>query len=169
MMPNNQLDPTSILLRSDLYKIMYTSVAPTRRYNIHQQPSSRECILSHRYFLSLVSLPTESLVYNIKGRSSILLSHKLARYIGLKSELKFTFFLDYYRVALLRYYLMRRKLVILREKSQLDSLAGSIVQHVISIAYRIYGNVTNNLYIYSPSIREPTLYLITTNNTNIQI
>jgi hypothetical protein len=30
-MPNNRLDPTSILLRSYLYQIMYTSVAPTRK------------------------------------------------------------------------------------------------------------------------------------------
>jgi hypothetical protein len=69
-------------------------------------------------------------VCNVKGSSSALQSLKLARYIGLKSKLKSTFILDRYRVALLRHCLIRRKLVVLRENSQLDSLASSIVEHV---------------------------------------
>jgi hypothetical protein len=46
-MPNNRLDPTSILLRSYLHQVVYISVAPSRRtrMNIIEQ----ECIHSYRY------------------------------------------------------------------------------------------------------------------------
>jgi hypothetical protein len=74
-----------------------------------------------------VELIRESLVCNIKGRSSASQSLKLARGIGLKSKLKSTFFLDSYRVALLRHYVMRRKLVVLRKNGRIDGLAGSMV------------------------------------------
>jgi hypothetical protein len=63
----------------------------------------------------------ESLVCNIKSYSSASQSLKLARYIGLKGKLKSTFFLDSYRIALLRHYVMRRKLVMPRKN------AGSMV------------------------------------------
>jgi hypothetical protein len=69
-------------------------------------------------------------VYDIKSCSSASQSLELARYIGLKGKLKSTFFLDSYRVALFRHYVMRRKLVVLRKNSRLDSLAGSIVEYV---------------------------------------
>jgi hypothetical protein len=73
----------------------------------------------------------ESLVCNTKSCSSASQSLKLARYIGLKGKLKSTFFLDSYRVALLRHYVMRRKLVVPRKNGRLDGLAGSMVEYVI--------------------------------------
>jgi len=72
----------------------------------------------------------ESLVHNIKGYSSALQSLKLARFISVKSKLKSTFVLNSYRVALLRHYVIRRKLVVLRKNGRLDGLAGSMVEYV---------------------------------------
>jgi hypothetical protein len=76
-------------------------------------------------------------VCNIKGSSSASQSLKLARCIGLKSKLKSTFTLDCYRVVLLRHCLIRRKLVVLRENSRLNSLASSIVEYVKLIEIEI--------------------------------
>jgi hypothetical protein len=56
-------------------------------------------------------------VCNIEGCSSALQSLKLARLIGLKSKLKPAFVLDRYYITLLRYYVIRTKLVVLRENS----------------------------------------------------
>jgi hypothetical protein len=66
-----------------------------------------------------VELIRESLVCNIEGSSSALQSLRLARYIGLKSKLKSTFVLDSCCVALLRHYVLRRKLVVLRKNGRL--------------------------------------------------
>jgi hypothetical protein len=54
---------------------------------------------------------------NVEGCSSALQALKLARRIGLTSELKFTFILDSYRVVLLRYYALRTKLLVLKKSS----------------------------------------------------
>jgi hypothetical protein len=54
---------------------------------------------------------------NVKGCSSALQALKLARRIGLTSKLKSTFVLDSYRVVLLRHYVTRTKLLVLRKSS----------------------------------------------------
>ena len=72
----------------------------------------------------------ESLVRNVKGCSSASQSLKLARFISVKSKLKSTFVLNSYRVALLRHYVIRRKLVVPRKNGRLDGLAGSMVEYV---------------------------------------
>jgi hypothetical protein len=54
---------------------------------------------------------------NVKGCSSALQALKLARRIGLISKLKSTFILDSYCVVLLRYYVIRTKLLMLRKSS----------------------------------------------------
>jgi hypothetical protein len=70
------------------------------------------------FFIRFSSLLGLVVVYvNIKGSSSALQSLELARCIGLKSKLKSTFTLDCYCIMLLRYCLIRRKLVVLRENS----------------------------------------------------
>ena len=74
----------------------------------------------------------ESLVRNVKDYSSALQSLKLARFISVKSKLKSTFVLNSYRVALLRHYVIRRKLVMPRKNGRLDGLAGSMVEYVSS-------------------------------------
>jgi hypothetical protein len=62
----------SILLRSYLDESMYTSVAPTRRQKQSIQPSSNQnAFLVICYFLSLVSLPTMSVIPRILCRYSI--------------------------------------------------------------------------------------------------
>jgi hypothetical protein len=80
-------------------------------------------------------------VRNIKGCSSALQSLKLARLVGLKSELKPAFVLDRYYVALLRYYVallrhyvMRTKLVVLRENGRLSNIAGLVMEYVIYVS-----------------------------------
>ena len=72
----------------------------------------------------------ESLVRNVKGYSSASQSLKLARFISVKSKLKPTFVLNSYRVALLRHYVIRRKLVVPRKNGRLDGLAGLMVEYV---------------------------------------
>jgi hypothetical protein len=82
-----------------------------------------------------VELIRESLVCNIEGCSSASQSLKLARRVGLKSKLKPAFVLYRYYVALLRHYVMRTKLVVLRENSRLGGLASSVVEYVIILSY----------------------------------
>jgi hypothetical protein len=66
---------------------------------------------------------------NVKGCSSALQALKLARRIGLTSKLKSAFILDSYRVVLLRYYVTRTKLLVLRKSSRLSGLAGLVVEY----------------------------------------
>jgi hypothetical protein len=73
----------------------------------------------------------ESLVCDIEDCSSVLQSLKLARFIGLKSKLKPAFVLDRYHVALLGHYVMRTKLVVLRENDRLGGLAGLVGEYII--------------------------------------
>jgi hypothetical protein len=54
---------------------------------------------------------------NVEGCSSALQALKLARRIGLISKLKSAFVLDSYCVMLLRYYVIRTKLLVLRKSS----------------------------------------------------
>jgi hypothetical protein len=56
-------------------------------------------------------------MYNVKGCSSALQALELARYISLISKLKSAFVLDSYCVILLRYYVTRTKLLVLRKSS----------------------------------------------------
>jgi hypothetical protein len=69
-------------------------------------------------------------VQNVKGCSSALEALKLAYSIGRKSKFKSTPFLNSYRVVFLRHYVLRRKLVVLRKRGRLNSVAGSIVEYV---------------------------------------
>jgi hypothetical protein len=69
---------------------------------------------------------------NVKGCSSALQALKLARRIGLISKLKSAFVLDSYRVVLLRHYVTRTKLLMLRKSSQLSRLASLVVEYVSS-------------------------------------
>jgi hypothetical protein len=70
-------------------------------------------------------------VCDIEGCSSASQSLKLARLVGLKSKLKPAFVLDRYHVALLRHYVMRTKMVVLRENGRLSDMAGSVMEYVI--------------------------------------
>jgi hypothetical protein len=76
-MPKNRLDPTSILLRSYLYQIMYISVAPTLREDNHHRT---ECIRSYRYsyFLSLVSLPTTTQFFRKGSKAAAVVAAAVA-------------------------------------------------------------------------------------------
>jgi hypothetical protein len=56
-------------------------------------------------------------VYNVKGFSSALQALELARRIGLISKLKPAFNLNSYYVVLLTYYVIKTKLVMLRNTS----------------------------------------------------
>jgi hypothetical protein len=77
-----------------------------------------------------IELIREFLVCNIEGCSSASQSLKLARRVGLKRKLKSAFVLYRYHVALLRHYVMRTKLVVLRANGRLGGLAGSVVEYV---------------------------------------
>ena len=85
-------------------------------------------------------------MHNIKGYSSALQSLKLARFISVKSKLKSTFVLNSYRVALLRHYVIRRKLVVPRKNGRLDGLAGSMVEYVNT-------SINKGVYYYISSYR----------------
>jgi hypothetical protein len=71
-------------------------------------------------------------VFNVKGCSSALQAFKLTYYIGLKSKINSTIFLKSYRVILLRHFVSRRKLVVLRKSSQLSNIAGLVIEYVNS-------------------------------------
>jgi hypothetical protein len=83
-------------------------------------------------------------VCSIEGCSSASQSLKLARYISLKSKFKSIFVLDSYRIALLRHYVVRRKLVVPKERwpawwfGRLGGLAGSVVEYIVSFRCTYY-------------------------------
>jgi uncharacterized membrane protein (GlpM family) len=63
-------------------------------------------------------------VFDVIGSSSALQALRLTCSIGMKSKIKSAFFLDSYRVVLLRYCMLMRKMVV-------PNVAGSVVAYVI--------------------------------------
>ena len=70
-------------------------------------------------------------MFNVEGSSSAPYALKLARGIGLKSEINSTLFLNGYRVALLRHCVLMRRRAMPRKSGRLGGVAGSVVEYVI--------------------------------------
>ena len=79
----------------------------------------------------------------------------MARGISVKSKINSTFFLNGYRVTLLRYYILIRISTILRKSSRLANIAGSLIEYVI---YYINKSKKKVSVLYALLILEINLY-----------
>ena len=80
----------------------------------------------------------EPLIFDIKDYNNILQALELARDINIKNKINSTFFLNSYRLTLLRHYILIRIRAMPRKSDRLSSITGSVIE---------YGNLLNN-YIY---------------------